>query len=177
MNKPIPVIRDGSGKLICDYDRFDWFSKLNEELNEVKVAIWDFENYEDDNTYDEAEGLRRVAEELQDLKTVCTSMQSWLGYDEKARDKIRELYSVAPDEWKPSINSAEWITAMDMNLDLIKMACLICNSWDIVQKLQILISACTAIQMKYCNFDEVEIDKICAKVNEKNEKRGYFSKE
>ena len=83
MNKPIPVVRDGSGKLISDYSMKDWFQKLNEELDEVKEAVIR-DNNGHSNTYDKND----IAHELQDLITVATSMQEWLGFDEKARDKI-----------------------------------------------------------------------------------------
>ena len=103
--KPIPVVRDGNGKNVKRYTWLDWIAKLNEELDEVKYAVSQYEDRFGDADYDEEDGARYVAEELQDLITVCTSMQK-----------------------------------------------------------------------QFLGFDNIERDKICAEVNEKNEKRGYFSK-
>ena len=103
--RPLPVVRDGNGKNVKRYTWLDWIAKLNEELDEVKYAVSQYEDRFGDSDYDEEEGARYVAGELQDLITVCTSMQK-----------------------------------------------------------------------QYLGFNDIERDKICAEVNEKNERRGYFSK-
>ena len=88
-NLPRPVVRDGNGKLAKDYTWLDWISKLNEELDEVKYAVYELEDKFGDYNFDEDEGLHNVAMELQDLITVCTSMQqNYLGLDEDERNKI-----------------------------------------------------------------------------------------
>ncbi len=73
--KPIPVLKDGNGKLIKDYKHSDWIRKLLEEFGEVIEATL----VEDD---------KQIAKELQDLKHVCHSMQHWLGYSDKDIDEI-----------------------------------------------------------------------------------------
>ena len=86
---PRPVVRDGTGKLVEKYTWLDWIAKLNEELDEVKYAVSEFEDKCGDYTFDEDEGLHTIAEELQDLITVATSMQeSYLGYNETIRQNI-----------------------------------------------------------------------------------------
>ena len=77
--KPIPVKKDGNGLAIKDYEVKDWFAKLNEELDEVKSAAF-FDLY--DSTRED------IAEELQDLITICTSYLDFLGFDEAARVKL-----------------------------------------------------------------------------------------
>ena len=76
VDKPIPVIKDKAGKLTKDYSNRDWFSKLNEELDEVKLSIAT------------AQFKVKTAEELQDLITVCTSFLEFLGYDENKRGEL-----------------------------------------------------------------------------------------
>ena len=75
--RPIPVVKDGNGKLIKNYTPKDWFKKLNEELDEVKIAVV--------NRADNLGSAAEIAEELQDLITVCTSMQEWLGFNDVQR--------------------------------------------------------------------------------------------
>ena len=162
MANSIPVVRDGKGKLISSYKIRDWFDKLNEELNEVKVAVWDSENYACNGDYDEDNGICYVAEELQDLKTVCNSMLTWLNYEENVITNIKLDYG---------LNSNKWINALDLYLDEVKT-----SDFSKGEKLLKLMYVCTAMQMRYCGLDKSEIDKICAKVNEKNEKRHYFDK-
>lgn len=77
---PIPVKKDGNGKLTKDYDVRDWFAKLNEELDEVKSAATAFDLY--DSTVED------VAEELQDLITVCTSYLDYLGFNVQKRIEL-----------------------------------------------------------------------------------------
>ena len=78
--KPIPVVKDKHGKLVTDYKSSDWFRQLNEELDEVKCAATVLDLY--DSTVED------LAEELQDLITVCTSMLQQLGFDESKRNHL-----------------------------------------------------------------------------------------
>ena len=79
--KPIPVIKDKHGKLVTDYKSSDWFRQLNEELDEIKIAA--VEGVFNDFVLND-----KIAEELQDLITVCTSMLQWLGFDEYKRNQF-----------------------------------------------------------------------------------------
>ena len=73
--RPIPVVKDKRGKLIKDYDLTDWLIAISEKYKEITDEI-----ILEDNS--------RAAEELQDLKHVCTTMQHWLGFDDKAIDEL-----------------------------------------------------------------------------------------
>lgn len=73
--RPIPVVKDKRGKLIQDYDQTDWLIAIQEEYKEATEQII-------------LEDKTRAAEELQDLKHVCTTMQHWLGFDDKAIDEL-----------------------------------------------------------------------------------------
>ena len=84
-NFPRPVKNDGTS-LTKHYETFDWFAKLNEELDEAKynaVAADESESqfladaYRDD-----------LAEELADLMTCCVSWLDVLGYDEEKRSSL-----------------------------------------------------------------------------------------
>lgn len=87
--RPLPVVRDGDRKPVEKYTWLEWIAKLNEELDEVKYAVSQFEDRIGDSDFDEEDGEHFVAEELQDLITVATSMMNnYLGYNEIARDKI-----------------------------------------------------------------------------------------
>ena len=79
--KPIPVVKDKHGKLVTDYKSSDWFRQLNEELDEIKIAT--VEGVFNDFVLND-----KIAEELQDLITVCTSMLQWLGFDESKRNQL-----------------------------------------------------------------------------------------
>ena len=73
--RPIPVVKDKRGKLIKDYDQTDWFIAIRKKYKEAIEQII-------------LEDKTRAAEELQDLKHVCTTMQHWLGFDDKAIDEL-----------------------------------------------------------------------------------------
>ena len=79
-NFPRPVKNDGTS-LTKHYETFDWFAKLNEELDEAKynAAAAD----ESDEDYKE-----NLAEELADLMTCCVSWLDVLGYDEEKRSSL-----------------------------------------------------------------------------------------
>ena len=89
--RPLPVIRDGEGKLIEDYDLKDWFRKLNEELDRLKEIAYQadvLQNYQDKNDGTEKWYIPLIARELQDVKHVCNTMQYWLGYNDKDIDQL-----------------------------------------------------------------------------------------
>ena len=71
---PRPVIRDGNGKFTKDYKAYNWIVKLLEEVSEVQLATAIHED--------------KVAEEIADVITVCTSWLETLGYDEEKRSEI-----------------------------------------------------------------------------------------
>lgn len=74
--RPTPITVDKHHKLVASYAYNDWVQCLLEELSEIIDAI----------LVEDAE--EQIAEELQDLKHVCTSMQHWLGFDDKDIDKL-----------------------------------------------------------------------------------------
>lgn len=82
-DKPIPVIRDGSGKMIKDYSLTDWVEALDEERVEVIDAAVEYRRYPSWNN------RKHLLEELADLKTVCTSWQNAIGADEDERAEIQ----------------------------------------------------------------------------------------
>ena len=87
---PIPVKKDSNGLSIKDYEVKDWFQKLNEELDEVKEYANQAEvlrEYHFKNDPDEWY-VPHIAEELQDLITVCTSYLDCLGFDQKKRIEL-----------------------------------------------------------------------------------------
>ena len=169
MNKPLPIIRDDSGKLIKNYTTYDWFNKLNEGLDEIKIAVWDFETNEYIDTYDEEDGSRYVGEKLQDFKIICTSMQTWLGYNEEMVNETAKKYIKTDNTLEYKISN-EWIRALNVSLDQIKIDSFydLSNSDEIIIDLLILIEICTAMQKRYCYLDDSECNKICEEVNEKN---------
>ena len=72
---PIPVKKDKYGKLVKDYSYDDWTRKITEEFREILEEV-----LVEDNT--------RIAEELQDLITVCTSYLDFLGFDKQKRIEL-----------------------------------------------------------------------------------------
>ena len=83
---PSPIIRDRQGRLAKTLVLHEWLAKLDEELDEVKLAAMsdnvDFD-YHDDTSFG------NVAEELQDLITVATSMlYNYVGLDEQKRNEL-----------------------------------------------------------------------------------------
>ena len=87
--QPMPVVRDGNGKLTTEYTWLDWIAKLNEELDEAKYALYELEEGAFEDNFDEDEGFNSVAFMLQKLITVCTSMQqNYLNFDKSARNEI-----------------------------------------------------------------------------------------
>lgn len=80
---PIPVTRDGRGKLTRDYSLQDWGSALDEERTEAIDAAVKYRQHPSWNN------RKHLLEELADLKTVCTSWQSEIGADEDERAEIQ----------------------------------------------------------------------------------------
>ena len=89
MNKIIPIVRDENGKPVNQYNWLEWIAKLDAKLNDLKFATYTLEDKLYDDIFDEDDGYHQVAEELQDLITIATSMQEgYLDFREPARDKI-----------------------------------------------------------------------------------------
>ena len=65
----------------------EWIAKLNEEVYEVIRETAYVERLADEADDDDVE---RLAEELTDVITVCTSWLHALGYDEKARGEVQK---------------------------------------------------------------------------------------
>ncbi|MBR1728312.1 MAG: hypothetical protein IJ728_02175 [Selenomonadaceae bacterium] len=65
-SKPLPAVKDKAGKLTKKYSYHDWKRKIAEEFQEVCEEIF-------------VEDKTRIAEELQDLITVCTSFLQFQG--------------------------------------------------------------------------------------------------
>ena len=70
---PLPVKRDGNGRLTADYDEREWFMKLQEELYEAFSTV----------------SIQERAHELTDVITVCTSYLHALGFDHNARAELQ----------------------------------------------------------------------------------------
>ena len=73
---PHPVLRDRKkeyrGQAV---NLYDWLEKLKEEQTEALAEV-------------KAGNIVKLAEELQDIITVCTSFQEFLGYDFEKRQKL-----------------------------------------------------------------------------------------
>lgn len=73
---PHPVLRDRKkeyrGQAV---NLYDWAGKIREEVAEAEVEI-------------KAGDMMKLAVELQDIITVCTSFQEFLGYDFEKRQKL-----------------------------------------------------------------------------------------
>ena len=67
LEEPMPVVFDGK-RDVKNYSRLDWFAKILEEVHEAMTAPDD-----------------KLAEELTDIITVCTSFLESLGYDRDIR--------------------------------------------------------------------------------------------
>ena len=86
--KPIPVIKDKHGKLTKDYSTKDWFAKIQEEVTEAHAVAAVIDDCKECGERIEDITYKKLAEELQDLITVCTSMLQWLGFDESKRNEL-----------------------------------------------------------------------------------------
>jgi NTP pyrophosphatase (non-canonical NTP hydrolase) len=84
--RPIPVVRDRQGRLAKDLTLKDWFQKLNEEVDEVKIvanAMYSAldvvpSRYEDVILEHEKDD---IAEEICDVIKVLYSMANQMGID------------------------------------------------------------------------------------------------
>ena len=70
---PLPVKRDGNGRLTADYDDRQWYLKLQEEIYEAFSTV----------------RTRERAHELTDVITVCTSYLHALGFDQDDRQELQ----------------------------------------------------------------------------------------
>lgn len=90
--RPIPVVRDRQGRLAKDLTLKEWFQKLNEEVDEVKIAAHVMypaldvvpSRYEDAILEYEKEN---IAEEICDVIKVLYSMANQMGIDGDDLDK------------------------------------------------------------------------------------------
>lgn len=88
--KPQPCTR------FCDAPAMAWIAKLIEETHEViqEATIFkeiaDEDGMVDHDTYGLLDVKKRLATELTDVITVCTSWLDALGYDEEALGKLQE---------------------------------------------------------------------------------------
>ena len=83
---PRPVTFDGE-KLTAEYTVKDWRKKLKEEYREVKQAVAEFDFWLAPTNIEKSKA--KLAEELTDVITVCTSWLNAFGYDEKARAELQ----------------------------------------------------------------------------------------
>ena len=88
--KPLPVLKDKKGKLTKKYSTRDWFTKLNEELDEAKEYANQADVLREYHYKNDPEKwyVPHIAEELQDIITVCTSYLEALGFDEAKRSQL-----------------------------------------------------------------------------------------
>ena len=90
MTRPQPCVR------FCDAPAMAWIAKLVEETHEViQEATFLKEDADEDgmvdhDTYGLIDVKKRLAMELTDVITVCTSWLDALGYDEEARGKLQK---------------------------------------------------------------------------------------
>ena len=91
MMKPQPCTR------FCDAPAMAWIAKLVEETHEViQEATFLKEDADEDgmvdhDTYGLIDVKKRLAMELTDVITVCTSWLDALGYDEAERGRIQQV--------------------------------------------------------------------------------------
>ena len=82
--RPIPVVKDGKGKLTAEYTLKDWLQKVNEELDEFKSEAWGIcgadEIPSDFVPSDECE-KEFLAEEACDVITVIYGLCAKFGMD------------------------------------------------------------------------------------------------
>ena len=83
MTKPQPCTK------FRDAGIMDWAAKLNKEVYEVIRGVAYIECLADEADEANDDDVERLAEELTDIITVCTSWLDALGYDEKARGEVQ----------------------------------------------------------------------------------------
>ena len=88
---PKPVVRDGKRKFTKNYSYRDWFLALQEEIFEAFEAGREVFTYDLNNFYPivRRENVEKLAEELTDVITVCTSFLEALGINQKARAELQ----------------------------------------------------------------------------------------
>lgn len=88
---PRPIIRDGSGKLIKKYSKYDWYSELQEKILEIMCKYGDYvsccQDYGNDNPSTILEKVE-LAERIGKLVTIRVSWLESLDIDEKAGSEI-----------------------------------------------------------------------------------------
>ena len=82
MTKPQPCTK------YCDAGALEWAAKLNKEVYEVIRGVAYIERLADEADDDDVE---RLAEELTNVITVCTSWLTALGYDEAMRGELQRF--------------------------------------------------------------------------------------
>ena len=82
MTKPQPCTKFRNAGIV------DWAAKLNKEVYEVIRGAAYIERLADEADDDDVE---RLAEELTNVITVCTSWLDALGYDEEKRGELQRL--------------------------------------------------------------------------------------
>ena len=90
--RPIPVVRDRQGRLAKDLTLKEWFAKLDEEVNEVKIAANAIYSALDvvPGRYEYAifdSEKESIAEEMCDVIKVLYSMANQMGIDGDFIDK------------------------------------------------------------------------------------------
>ena len=82
--RPVPVKRDGKGKLTAEYTLKDWLQKINEELDEFKLEAWgicDPDEIPIDYVPPDECGKKFLAEEACDVITVIYGLCAKFGMD------------------------------------------------------------------------------------------------
>jgi hypothetical protein len=87
--RPVPVVRDGNGKLTAECTLKEWLQKVNEELDEFKNEAWGICG---GNTIPNGLGNERnkafLAEEACDVITVLYGICAAFGMDGDYMDKM-----------------------------------------------------------------------------------------
>ena len=85
---PVPVRRDNRKFPVAGYSFDEWFLKIAEEVFEAHAVAKETRTYSQKNDGTiivKRENLDRLAEELTDVITVCTSFLNAIGFDQDAR--------------------------------------------------------------------------------------------
>ena len=90
--KPEPVMWDGK-RNTEEYTLKDWLNKLYEEVTEVTSEVVEFNKSASQREVTRRD-ISKLAEELTDVITVCTSWLNDMGYDEEDRGKLQENVNI-----------------------------------------------------------------------------------
>ena len=85
---PVPVRRDNRKFPVAGYSFDEWFLKIAEEVFEAHAEAKETRTYSQKNDGTiivKRKSLDRLAEELTDVITVCTSFLNAIGFDQDAR--------------------------------------------------------------------------------------------